>query len=1068
MAPFTPSIIVEAAFGNAPMDGVKTWVDLTSAYKAADINITRGRPTEFDRFKPATCSLRLLDATRDLDPTNLSGTYVETVTTSDYAVADVAGVSTEVGTDLGTDEATTLPSGIVAGDLLLAWVAVDLAGAGTGVSLGTGSAVWTELFDMAVGTSCRLACYARIATLSDALVVTGAAQDYVIAIHRVVRHGCTTTADIVVGAGATGTGGGTQPNAPNLAPGSSAKWLWLAGAAGDLTTGEALFIPTTANMTSVVTTKSANSTSSVGLAVGQAEAEASSFDPDAWTTQPGGGAPWVANTIAVPPATSSRDRTQITPDVPIRVSAVLPDRVTVFDDPCTGPGLHSDWRVVSGALDALSGTLVVPATGLVLDGPAFNFDGDSTFQFGTVADGTSPNFDVRIVLSNGGYVGWNLTGSTLTYAVNDGGSTADDTVSWNDTNHRYLRIRIDDDDVVWERSSDGSAWTTIDTYTRGADFASTVDWSFGKLYVRSTGATCTLDDFKVEVSRFTRFTGTIDSWDYQPLGGNQGALVAAQATDAFKQLAHTQPPQAWKTAVEALAPVAWYPLGERDGQTAYDASGNGYDGLIPECVKKGEDPVAPTLGNGSVRMVHSYPPYFNGIALPDALRRTSYPYTINLWMRAAKEFPRDVTTYATGNSLPGMLFAQGPDGNNMWFEIYVLAGQTTTSGDFTTADNWRIGLDWFTSRSSGRRLYFRSPLGDVLPHMITMVVTTEESALCYVDGVVQEILFYLEADFASSLDAVPGMWIGPPAFIADESAPFNTAFWGLEGFIDEVTVHDEALTGDEIVGLYQAAARVGGGDSTGARVHRVLDLIGWPDELRLVDTGEITLAPDYLFGTDALAYLQRVAESEGGRLFIGPHGEVVFHDAGRVDTRATDPVVFSDTGDPGELNILGDGFRVTHDDRLLFTAAVVSREGGTTQTYQNDDAVDRYGLREWSGSASMARLDVEALMRAAAIVERYKEPAPRLERFTVAPEKRPDDWPLMLGLRLGDTIQATFTPLATGDTYSEYLDVAEISETVSGGAWTFTLHGTPQDPGIGNFFEWDASADLGWDYGEFR
>ena len=102
------------------------------------------------------------------------------------------------------------------------------------------------------------------------------------------------------------------------------------------------------------------------------------------------------------------------------------------------------------------------------------------------------------------------------------------------------------------------------------------------------------------------------------------------------------------------------------------------------------------------------------------------------------------------------------------------------------------------------------------------------------------------------------------------------------------------------------------------------------------------------------------------------------------------------------------------------------------------------------------------------MVERYKEPQPRVDAFTVAPQKDPALWPTVLTVDVGDAVTVTFQLLQTGDIYSETLDLASIAERVSDGAWTMTMTATPRDPAVGTFFEFTGTGDTGFDIGKWR
>jgi hypothetical protein len=66
---------------------------------------------------------------------------------------------------------------------------------------------------------------------------------------------------------------------------------------------------------------------------------------------------------------------------------------------------------------------------------------------------------------------------------------------------------------------------------------------------------------------------------------------------------------------------------------------------------------------------------------------------------------------------------------------------------------------------------------------------------------------------------------------------------------------------------------------SGQRINRVLDLISWPIDRRDVDNGAQLLGADTIpTNAKAIEYLQLVADSEPGAVFIGKDGKVVFRD----------------------------------------------------------------------------------------------------------------------------------------------------------------------------------------------
>jgi hypothetical protein len=212
--------------------------------------------------------------------------------------------ASEVGTSLGAANAQTLPSGSVSGDLIIGVAGSDNP-AGTDISVSTG---WTILGSQVQGSNViKGAVFARVLDggANDTLAVSGAAQDYVVALTRVpaAAHGVETAsivADIPIATGATGASGNADP--PSLDAGSTKDWLWFVAAIVDMTTGNAITaIPT--GYTQLINTKSANSTSSVGVATGWRKIAASQVqDPDAFANNT---QEWIGFTFAVSPPGAS-------------------------------------------------------------------------------------------------------------------------------------------------------------------------------------------------------------------------------------------------------------------------------------------------------------------------------------------------------------------------------------------------------------------------------------------------------------------------------------------------------------------------------------------------------------------------------------------------------------------------------------------------------------------------------------------------------------------------------------------------------------------------------------------
>src|SRR5690606_8686861 len=93
----------------------------------------------------------------------------------------------------------------------------------------------------------------------------------------------------------------------------------------------------------------------------------------------------------------------------------------------------------------------------------------------------------------------------------------------------------------------------------------------------------------------------------------------------------------------------------------------------------------------------------------------------------------------------------------------------------------------------------------------------------------------------------------------------------------DVTVYDDDLGTTRIAAHAAAFLAPWDGDTSGERIGRLLDVAGWPSDLRDLATGYSIIGPATL-GDDALPLLKRVEKAEQGRLSISRDGKVTFLD----------------------------------------------------------------------------------------------------------------------------------------------------------------------------------------------
>lgn len=176
-----------------------------------------------------------------------------------------------------TTHVVSMPSGITAGDILIAFSTFD-----TNATV-TPSAGWDVVSSTTNGAGLRLSILRKIAEGSDTLTyTTGTSRTSAHAVYRIYSNDTTTLN------GTAATGSSTSPNPPNLDNGTSQKFLWIA-AAGSATAFSGYPTNYSGNQINA-------GTGNAHLSVATRSLEASSEDPGTFTIASG---VWVAQTLSI-------------------------------------------------------------------------------------------------------------------------------------------------------------------------------------------------------------------------------------------------------------------------------------------------------------------------------------------------------------------------------------------------------------------------------------------------------------------------------------------------------------------------------------------------------------------------------------------------------------------------------------------------------------------------------------------------------------------------------------------------------------------------------------------------
>lgn len=211
-----------------------------------------------------------------------------------------------------------------------------------------------------------------------------------------------------------------------------------------------------------------------------------------------------------------------------------------------------------------------------------------------------------------------------------------------------------------------------------------------------------------------------------------------------------------------------------------------------------------------------------------------------------------------------------------------------------------------------------------------------------------------------------------------------------------------------------AGALVGAGETSGARVNRILDAASWPAGDRLISDGNTTVQETDLSG-DVLSQLRQVADTEIGELYVDGGGRLVFRNrlALMQDTRSnTSQATFGDSGTELPYTDL----QQATDDATFYNKTRVTRAGGTEQTAQDTASQALFYERTYVPSTQpILETDAAALTYAQWLLAVSSEPEIRFTSMTIEPASDPANlWPQALGRQIGDRITIRRRPPGGG------------------------------------------------------
>jgi hypothetical protein len=242
-------------------------------------------------------------------------------------------------------------------------------------------------------------------------------------------------------------------------------------------------------------------------------------------------------------------------------------------------------------------------------------------------------------------------------------------------------------------------------------------------------------------------------------------------------------------------------------------------------------------------------------------------------------------------------------------------------------------------------------------------------------------------------------------------------------------------------------ASTSAGQTTGTRIGKILDAVGWPAGMRDVDSGQTTVQSDPSTLRTSLGAMQTVTSTEYGSLYMDAFGNLVFQDRALTSS--------SVAGTPVDFNDNGTGISYNNavwklDDTLVFNKASITRTGGSPMVASNQASIDKYFLHSYQEQNLLMETDAEALNNAQAFVASRQETSIRCDAVTLDLYTANYDAGITAALDLDFFDPITVTTTQPGSsTLTKTLQVFGVSHDIKPSAWKTTL--TTLEPIIDSF-----------------
>lgn len=536
------------------------------------------------------------------------------------------------------------------------------------------------------------------------------------------------------------------------------------------------------------------------------------------------------------------------------------------------------------------------------------------------------------------------------------------------------------------------------------------------------------------------FQGYIDGWPLESTWPNDKTFTLSASSGERLAAQSSLPASMFEFALRQIGlPDHWWPMDDSADSTVVLDHGTLTPAIgLPRNV---------TLGNAGILTFDGGRNSTGFLAGDVLIPSTALPQSTNAWSIGlffnAQAVGSDYFSICTLGGVNGLVQQE----LDIWIEAGVTAGRLLIGYD-------AVSFDGSAFWNSGATRY-----DDTFTHMVFVTLSADHKIRIYVDGVLKQTSNDLTgnlAAFGTGTGSIGSYW---------NAGLGTTNAWFFDGAATHLMMWDNfALSDQNVADLWSAAVAGLAGEDTGARVNRVLDVIGWSKAQRQVQTGSSLLGGFDLQATTGNDYLRSLAATEVARNYADGQGNYVWQSRSDMvaNTRAlVSQATFTDQAgfDPGGGYQYA-RLKFERADQYIINRAEITRQGGPTQIAT--DAVSLRDHRERSYTNTvLSASDVDTLATAQWVVAKRATSKSRITALEFEPFGDTSMTTTLLGLKLGDRITVV-RRTSSGQSLSTDFSIEGISDTFqqSGGAWSWVRSLKVWQADVGTFGIWGTSL---WD-----